>query len=108
MIDSFVKDKYKYINVNVCTYKEQGVDMLELGISQAQTQFTKLLTKTVIIVDKKAHIKKAVIMPYDEYMNLMKRTSQEENMDNGVFNQFAGLLESDFKTDDKKYNKIVN
>lgn len=82
--------------------------MLELGISQAQAQFTKLLTKTVIIVDKKAHIKKAVIMPYDEYMHLIKRTKREENMDNGVFNQFAGLLESDFKTDDEKYNKIVN
>ena len=82
--------------------------MLELGISQAQTQFTKLLTKTVIIVDKKAHIKKAVIMPYDEYMLLIKRTLREENIDNGVFDQFAGLLESDFKTDDEKYNKIVN
>jgi len=82
--------------------------MLELGISQAQTQFTKLLTKTVIIVDKKAHIKKAVIMPYDEYMRLIKKTLREENMDNGVFSQFAGLLESDFKTDDEKYNKIVN
>ncbi len=82
--------------------------MLELGISQAQTQFTKLLTKTVIIVDKKAHIKKAVIMPYDEYMRLIKKTLREENMDNGVFNQFAGLLDGDFKTDDEKYNKIVN
>ncbi len=82
--------------------------MLELGISQAQAQFTKLLTKTVIIVDKKAHIKKAVIMPYDEYMRLIKKTLREENMDNGVFNQFAGLLDGDFKTDDEKYNKIVN
>jgi len=82
--------------------------MLELGISQAQMQFTKLLTKTVIIVDKKSHIKKAVIMPYDEYMHLLKKTSSQENMDNGVFDQFAGLLESDFKTDDEKYNKIVN
>jgi len=28
--------------------------MLELGISQAQTQFTKLLNQTVVIVDNKA------------------------------------------------------
>jgi hypothetical protein len=82
--------------------------MLELGISQAQTQFTKLLTKTVVIVDKKSHIKKAVIVPYDEYMHLVKRALREENMDNGVFDKFVGLLESDFKTDDEKYNKIVN
>lgn len=33
--------------------------MLELGISQAQAQFTKLLTQTVFIVDKKAHQKKS-------------------------------------------------
>ena len=82
--------------------------MLELGISQAQAQFTKLLTKTVIIVDKKAHVKKAVIMPYDEYMHLIKKTLPKENLDNGIFNKFVGVLESDFKTDDEKYNKIVN
>ncbi|PHS38727.1 MAG: hypothetical protein COB07_07835 [Sulfurovum sp.] len=84
--------------------------MLELGISQAQTQFTKLLTKTVVIVDKKSHIKKAVIMPYEEYMLLIKikKMLVEDNTDNGIFDQFAGLLESDFKTDDEKYNKIVD
>jgi hypothetical protein len=38
--------------------------MLELGISQAQTQFTQLLNQTVLIIDKKAHNKKAVILPY--------------------------------------------
>ena len=46
--------------------------MLELGISQAQAQFTKLLTQTVFIVDKKARQKKAVILPYEEYERLLK------------------------------------
>ena len=41
--------------------------MLELGISQAQTQFTQLLNQSVLIVDKKAHRKKAVILPYENY-----------------------------------------
>ena len=82
--------------------------MLELGISQAQTQFTKLLTQTVIIVDRKAHVKKAVIMPYEEYMHLIKKTLMKENVEDGVFNKYAGVLKSDFETDDKKYNKIVN
>ena len=45
--------------------------MLELGISQAQTQFTKLLNQTVVIVDKKSHIKKAVILPYEEYTQII-------------------------------------
>ncbi len=81
--------------------------MLELGISQAQTQFTKLLTQTVIIVDKKSRIKKAVIMPYNEYTQLVNRTLSREKIEDGVFNQFAGILDSEFKTDDEKYNRIV-
>ncbi len=82
--------------------------MLELGISQAQAQFTKLLNKTVVIVDKKSHIKKAVIMPYEEYMHLIKKSLPKENIDNGVFNKFAGVLDNKFETDDEKYNKVVN
>ena len=52
--------------------------MLELGISQAQTQFTQILNQTVLIVDKKAHNKKAVILPYDEYKRLIS-TAQKRN-----------------------------
>ncbi len=39
--------------------------MRELGISQAQRQFTKLLNQEVTIVDKKNKAKKAVILPFD-------------------------------------------
>lgn len=82
--------------------------MLELGIAQVQAQFTKLLNKTVVIVDKKSHIKKAVIIPYEEYMHLIRKTLPKENIDNGIFNQFAGVLDNEFETDDEKYNKIVH
>ncbi|MEA2019150.1 MAG: type II toxin-antitoxin system Phd/YefM family antitoxin [Campylobacterota bacterium] len=82
--------------------------MLELGISQAQTQFTKLLTQTVIIVDKKAHIKKAVIMPYDEYNALLKQTLSKEKLEHGVFDKFAGILDSEFKIEDEKYNRVID
>ena len=37
-------------------YIYKGIKMLELGISQAQTQFTQILNQTVLIVDKKAII----------------------------------------------------
>ncbi len=81
--------------------------MLEMGISQAQAQFTKLLTQTVFIVDKKAHRKKAVIMPYEEYERLIKQSATKESLANGSFNQFVGILDNDFKTDDLKYDRIV-
>ena len=81
--------------------------MLELGISQAQTQFTKLLTQTVLIVDKKAHIKKAVILPYEEYEKLLRQSATVENLENGSFNQFVGILDEKFSTKDVKYNEIV-
>ena len=80
--------------------------MLELGISQAQAQFTKLLTKTVFIVDKKAHQKKAVIMPYEEYEKLIKNSIKKE-LEEGSFNKFVGILDNNFKIDDEKYEAIV-
>lgn len=81
--------------------------MLELGISQAQAQFTKLLTQTVFILDKKARQKKAVIMPYSEYEKLIKQASSKESLSDGGFNKFVGILDNNFKTDDEKYNKII-
>ncbi len=90
-------------------YIHKGMKMLELGISQAQTQFTRLLNQTVVIVDKKAHRKKAVILPYNEYMSLIARAlKKDEVLDEGIFSQFVGVLDSDFTTDDIKYNEIVN
>ena len=83
--------------------------MLELGISQAQTQFTKLLNQTVLIIDKKAHNKKAVILPYDEYLTLVARATNNKKMaKGGMFSKFIGILDNDFKTSDIKYNELVN
>ena len=81
--------------------------MLEIGIAQAQVQFTKLLTQTVIIVDKKIHQKKAVILPYEEYKKLISQCATKETLEHGSFNKFVGMLDNDFKTDDIKYNEIV-
>jgi len=81
--------------------------MLQLGISQAQTQFTKLLTQTVIIIDKKSHKKKAVIMPYEEYKSLTKKQPSKHSSNSNVFDQFLGILSKDYATNDKKYNKIT-
>jgi hypothetical protein len=81
--------------------------MLELGISQAQAQFTKLLTQTVFIVDKKARQKKAVILPYEEYERLLKQSIKKENLEEGAFNKFVGILDNEYSTDDEKYKAIV-
>lgn len=81
--------------------------MLELGISQAQAQFTKLLSKTVFIVDKKAHKKKAVILPYEEYEKLIQQSISNKDLENGSFNQFIGILDNNFVTDDERYKSII-
>jgi hypothetical protein len=66
--------------------------MLELGISQAQAQFTQLLTKTVLIIDKKAHNKKAVILPYAEYKKLLAQASiNTKDLDKGSFSKFIRI-----------------
>lgn len=83
--------------------------MLELGISQAQAQFTKLLDQTVLIVDKKAHHKKAVILPYEEYKRLvMAKTNTNKDESSSLFSKYVGVLEHSFTTDDIKYNEIVS
>ncbi len=83
------------------------IDMLELGISQAQSQFTKILNKLVVIVDKKSHRKKAVILPYEEYQELVTRAADKEQLLKGSFSKFAGILDNNYHTDDARYNAIV-
>ena len=81
--------------------------MLELGISQAQAQFTKILNQTVFIVDKKARRKKAVILPYEEYEKLLRQSVKKENLEDGSFSKFVGILDKQFTTNDTKYNEII-
>ncbi len=76
--------------------------MVELGIAQAQSQFTKILNKKVLIVDKKTATKKAVLIPYEEYERLVKNRSRKNS-----FDKFVGILDKDFETDDARYNEIV-
>ena len=83
------------------------MDMIELGVSQVQAQFTKLLNQTVLIVDKKTHNKKAVIIPYKEYQELIERASTKENLKSGQFDKFVGLLDDDFVSEDVKYNELL-
>ena len=81
--------------------------MVEMGVSEVQRQFTKLLTQSVLVVDKKAHVKKAVILPYEDYERLLRQSTSPKK-EEGSFDRFVGALDSDFKTDDEKYHKIVS
>lgn len=82
--------------------------MLKLGVSQAQNQFTHILNQLVLIVDKKAHKKKAVIIPYEEYEKLLDRaTRNSDESQKSSFSQFVGILDKNFQTDDTVYNEIV-
>ena len=81
--------------------------MTELSISQAQTQFTKLLNKTVVIWDRKRREKKAVIMPYDEYRRLTENANRTNVPHDGAFDKFVGMLDNDFQDDDARYRAII-
>ena len=80
--------------------------MLELGVSQAQSQFTKILSQKVLIVDRKSGMKKAVILPYEEYSRLVKgeRSSKDEK---NPFDRFVGALGPRRPLDDERYRRIV-
>jgi len=79
--------------------------MQNLSVSQAQKQFTSILSKATVIIDKKSHIKKAVILPYETYQRLIALTKKKPNVD---INSFVGILSNDFSTEDQCYNSIMN
>ncbi len=82
--------------------------MLELGIAQAQANFTKILDEQTIVIDKKNKTKRAVILPYEIYNQLLKQLQNKKGKIEGSFSEFKGLLSNDFKTDDERYNHIIN
>ena len=83
--------------------------MKELSVSQAQKQFTSLLSDLEIttIIDKKSHIKKAVLMPYSLYENLVSKKENRTSEKKIELDQFVGLLSDEFKTEDARYNAII-
>jgi hypothetical protein len=81
--------------------------MLELGISQVQKNFLELLDKIVIIIDRKSHIKKAVILPYDEYRSLLLKANKEVDLEEGSFSRFIGILDDKYQIEDERYKAIV-
>ncbi|EJF06416.1 hypothetical protein ThvES_00014940 [Thiovulum sp. ES] len=82
--------------------------MLELGVADAQKSFLKILNQSTVIIDKKSHIKKAVVLPYDEYQKLLKKSMREIVFEeDDEINQFVGMISKDFKTDDIRYNRII-
>ncbi len=82
--------------------------MLELGIAQAQANFTKILNEQTVVIDKKNRTKRAVILPYEIYNQLLKQLQNREGKIEGSFSAFKGLLSSEFQTDDERYNHIIN
>lgn len=81
--------------------------MKELSVSQAQKQFTSLLSEVTTIVDKKSHRKKAVLVPYDLYEKLVNKKKSQSPEKKRALDEFAGLLSNDFETDDARYNAII-
>ncbi len=78
--------------------------MLSLSVSQAQRQFTSILSEVTTIIDKKSNIKKAVIIPYDMYEKLVSKSKKQDKID---LNHFEGILKGDLVTDDPRYNEIL-
>jgi len=81
-----------------------------MGISEVQNQFTKLLSKSVTIIDKKSHKKRAVILPYDVYekLALQQRKPKVFEKDDEL-DGFVGILEGadNLNIDDERYKAII-
>ncbi len=78
--------------------------MQNLSVSQAQKQFTSILNSPTTIIDKKSNIKKAVILPYEVYQQLIINKNNKEDI---KIDSFIGLLSKNIVTDDPRYNEII-
>lgn len=76
--------------------------MKELGITEAQRLFTKILSVPTLILDKKNKKKKAVILPFEEYERLKRG---DKNSDE--WSEFIGAESIDEHTPDPRYQAIV-
>jgi len=84
--------------------------MLEMGISEVQSQFTKLLSKPVLIVDKKSHKKRAVILPYAMYEELkIQKNKAKVFEEDRELDAFIGILKGtdSLGIEDKRYREII-
>ena len=78
--------------------------MLSLSVSQAQRQFTSLLSEVTTVIDKKSNIKKAVILPYELYEKLLEKSTKSSKSE---LDGLRGIFAADFETDDERYNDIL-
>lgn len=78
--------------------------MLNLSVSQAQRQFTSILSEVTTVIDRKSNVKKAVILPYSIYEKLIAKQTISESSD---VSKFVGLLSQDFESDDPRYSAII-
>jgi hypothetical protein len=84
--------------------------MLQVGISEFQNQLTRLLDTEVMIVDKKSHKERAVLLPIDVYKKLdaFRRKASLQQPDPEL-ETFGGILQGAKKpdTDDARYKAIM-
>ena len=84
--------------------------MIEVGVSEAQSRFTKLLSEPVTIVDKKTHTKRAVMLPYDIYEGLLKGQRRHEVFEpDEELDAFVGILadRAEPADPDERYRAIM-
>lgn len=83
--------------------------MLEVGVSEAQSRFTKLLSESVTIVDRKTHAKRAVMLPYAVYEELLKAQRRHKVFEpDDELDAFVGILaEGAVPEEDERYQAIV-
>ncbi len=78
--------------------------MINLSISEAQKQLTSILSKPTMVIDRKSNTKKAVILPYGVYKQLLKNARTNSDFD---LDSFQGALSNDFQSDDLRYQNIL-
>ncbi len=84
--------------------------MIEISISEAQSQLTKILDQVTLIIDKKSHKKRAVLLPIDDYEKLIMQQKKEKvfQRDDSI-DKYLGILEGadSIETEDERYKAII-
>jgi hypothetical protein len=81
--------------------------MIEMRVGQAQLKLANILDKVVVLTDEKKQTKKAVILPYDLYKNMLSYHHKNITKNHDTFKKFVGILDNNYLTDDDKYLQII-
>ena len=78
--------------------------MIEMELSRVQSRLDRLLGERILIVNEN---QKAVLLPYEEYLELLEKVEKREDSTNSTLRAFRGRLDPEVQREESRYRKLL-